>query len=265
MCLDNQAIYDSIIEWVFKNYYKKDVTEFIFERSELIKGAKKLEVNAPKNLGDLIYSFRYRKPLPKSITATAKRNTEWIIEPAGRAKYRFKLAKISRILPRKDLLAVKIPDSTPEIILAYALNDEQALLAKVRYNRLVDIFLGTAVYSLQNHLRTTVKNMGQIEIDELYVGVDKSGTQYIIPIQAKSGKDQIGVIQTAQDIAYCSEKYPNLVCRAISAQFMSENVIAMFELTVEDNEVKVLTERHYKLVASVKISNKDLQRYRHST
>lgn len=189
---------------------------------------------------------------------------EWIIEPAGRAKYRFRLAKISRVVPRTDLIAIKIPDSTPEMIVAYALNDEQALLAKVRYNRLIDIFLGAAVYSLQNHLRTTVKEIGQIEIDELYVGVDKSGSQYIIPVQAKGGNDQIGVIQTAQDIAYCTEKYPNLVCRAISAQFMSDNIIAMFELTVEDGEVRVVSEKHYKLVVSSKISNEDLKRYHHS-
>jgi len=51
------------------------------------------------------------------------------------------------------MAAIKIPDATPEIVAAYALSDEQALLAKVRYNRLLDIFLGVAAYSLQNHLR----------------------------------------------------------------------------------------------------------------
>ncbi len=56
--------------------------------------------------------------------------------------------------------------------------DEQALLARVRYNRLVDIFLGIRAYSLQIHLRTNVKSKGQIEIDEIYVGVDRHGSQY---------------------------------------------------------------------------------------
>lgn len=51
------------------------------------------------------------------------------------------------------------------------MSDEQALLAKVRYSRLVDIFLGIAAYSLQNHLRTSVVGIGQIEMDELYVGI----------------------------------------------------------------------------------------------
>jgi len=51
------------------------------------------------------------------------------------------------------MAATKIPDSTPELVGAYALDDEQALLAIVRYNRLIDIFLSLTTYSLQNHLR----------------------------------------------------------------------------------------------------------------
>ena len=91
---------------------------------------------------------------------------------------------------------IKIPDATPEIISAYALNDEQALLAKVRYNRLIDLFLGITANSLQNHMRTTVKGIGQIEIDEVYVALDRRGIQYVIPVQAKGGKDQLSVVQT---------------------------------------------------------------------
>lgn len=49
------------------------------------------------------------------------------------------------------------------------MSDEQALLARVRYNRLLDIFLGLATYSLQNHLRTSVTDIGQIEVDEICV------------------------------------------------------------------------------------------------
>ena len=75
-------------------------------------------------------------------------------------------------------------------------------MAIVRYNRLLDIFLGITTYSLQNHLRTTVADIGEIEIDELYVGIDKHGYHYIVPVQAKGGKDQISVVQTMQDLAW---------------------------------------------------------------
>jgi hypothetical protein len=163
--------------------------------------------------------------------------------------------------------AIKIPDATPEIISAYALNDEQALLAKVRYNRLIDTFLGVTSYSLQNHMRTTVKGIGQIEIDEVYVALDRQGVQYVIPVQAKGGKDQLAIVQTKQDLACCAEKFPTLVCRSVSAQFidMGENKsrkIAMFELALEDGRVEIVEEKHYRLVPSAEISIEELRAYR---
>ena len=186
-----------------------------------------------------------------------------MIELAGRARYRFRLAKLANIVPNPSMIAVKIPDATPEIISAYALSDEQALLAKVRYNRLLDIFLGLTTYSLQNHLRTTVKAMGdtQIEIDEVYVGVNKHGEQFALPVQAKGGSDRLSVVQTSQDIACCKEKFSGLTCRPISAQFMSDDVIAMFELALDGEDVKLVEEKHYKLVPADQIGAEDLKFY----
>lgn len=259
--MSDASVYDKLIAKIFKNHYRSGSTQFEFDRTELETVAAHLNVRLPKNLGDVIYSFRYRKALPKEILATAKRDLEWIIEPAGQAKYRFRLSPKSRIVPRADLLVIKIPDSTPEIIAAYALNDEQALLAKVRYNRLVDIFLGIATYSLQNHLRTTVKGMGQIEIDEIYVGMNRNGQQFVIPMQAKGGNDQLATVQTKQDLACCAEKFPSLTCRPISAQFMRADTIALFELTLELEEVRVVEERHYQLVPADSITAADLKSY----
>ena len=37
-------------------------------------------------------------------------------------------------------------------------------------------------------------------------------------------------------------------CRAIAAQFMDDEVVALFELTDQRGEVKVVEERHYRLV-----------------
>ena len=170
--------------------------------------------------------------------------------------------KANRFVPRDDLLAIAIPDATPELIRAYALDDEQALLAIVRYNRLIDTFLGLTTYSLQNHLRTTVKGIGQIEIDELYVGLDKRGCHYVIPVQAKGGKDQIGIVQTTQDIRFVEQRFPGMQCRAISAQFMTDQIVALFELTLQDDEVKVVEERHYRLVPASELDQDAIRAYR---
>jgi hypothetical protein len=177
--------------------------------------------------------------------------------------YRFRLVDIGgrTIVPREDIAAILIPDSTPEIISSYALGDEQAVLAKVRYNRLIDIFLGLTTYSLQNHLRTQVQKMGQIEIDEVYVGLNRHGAQFVIPVQAKGGTDKLSPVQTAQDMACCASKFPGLVCRPVSVQFMDENVIALFELTQQEDRVLIVEEKHYRLVKNDEIDGDTRRQY----
>lgn len=256
------SIYDAVILRVFQSHYKSPMTAFEFSREEFEKAASAEGVELPKNLGDVIYSYRHRKPLPHEILETAREGKEWIIIGAGFGKYRFLMATLSRVEPRQDLMSTKIPDATPEIISKYAMSDEQALLAKLRYNRLVDIFLGITTYSLQSHLRTTVSDMGQIEIDEVYVGVNKYGCHFIVPVQAKRGRDKLGVVQLLQDLTWCDERFPSMIPRAIAAQFMDGGRIAMFELTLDKYDVRVVEEKHYELVRSDKITDNMIAEYR---
>jgi len=258
--------YLALIEHIFfdKNFgaYKTGATAIPFEREDLERAADQLGIKLPKNLGDVIYAIRYRVAMPARILATQPAGQEWVISGVGRSRYEFRLVPLNRIAPNPSLAAVKIPDATPEIIAAYALSDEQALLAKVRYNRLIDVFMGVVAYSLQNHLRTAVAGVGQIEIDEIYVALDRKGHQFVVPVQAKGGNDKLSVVQTKQDIACCEEKFPDLTCRPVSAQFIGRDLIAMFELTLEDGMVKVAEERHYRLVPANEITPEDLASYR---
>lgn len=254
--------YKVLIESIFFDHWTKGQTEFEFARDEIKQKAQQLKIEHPDNVGDVPYSFRYRIALPRAIIETQPKGLEWIIEGAGRSKYRFRLVPAMRIRPRSDMVRIAVPDSTPELIRAYALDDEQALLAIVRYNRLIDTFLGLTTYSLQNHLRTTVKGIGQIEIDELYIGLDKHGCHYVIPVQAKGGKDQIGVVQTTQDIRWVEQKFSGMRCRAIAAQFTEGGVIALFELTLQGQEVRVVDERHYQLVPADQLDEEAIRNYR---
>ena len=256
-----QNVYRQLVEKIFFDRYAIGKTEIPWERADLEQAALDLSVPLPKNLGDVVYSIRYRTAMPQRVLETQPDGKEWIISGMGRARYAFRLVPVNRIRPSDDLVVIKVPDSTPEIIAAYALSDEQALLAKVRYNRLIDLFCELVAYSLQNHLRTTVKGIGQIEIDEIYVGVDKRGRQYIVPVQAKGGNDQLSTVQTEQDLLCCAEKFPNLIPRAVSAQFIDDDLIALFELTVEEGSVRIVEERHYRLVPYEQITPEDLQLY----
>lgn len=255
-------VYQALIERIFLDRYISNGTQFEFERADLERTAAAMGIALPKNLGDVIYSLRYRSEFPQAILDTQPPGMEWIIEGAGRARYRFSLVRLNRIIPNEELVTIGIPDGTPEVIRAYALDDEQALLAIVRYNRLIDTFLGLTTYSLQNHLRTTVAGIGQIEIDELYLGIDKFGCHYAIPVQAKGGSDQISVVQTKQDLAWCAQRFPGMRSRAISAQFMSNERVAMFELAVQDDMVRVVEERHYKLLPARDLNQDEIRKYR---
>lgn len=253
--------YLQLIEAIFFDHFVDGITEFEFARDDIESKAVALNIALPKNLGDLVYAIRYRTQLPQTVLNTQTEGREWIIEGAGRSRYRFRLVSATRIVPRDDLARIAIPDATPEIIRAYALDDEQALLAIVRYNRLIDTFLGLTTYSLQNHLRTTVRGIGQIEIDELYIGLDRHGCHHAIPVQAKGGNDQIGVVQTTQDIAFVEQRFAGMRCRAVSAQFMPDGGIALFELVVQQDRVKVVQERHYELVPAAGLDHEAVRRY----
>lgn len=263
--MSKQKIYVSIIEKIFHSRFKLGMKEIDFERKEIVRVGKALKIELPKNLGDLVYSFRYRAALPESIKATAAEGQAWIIRPAGRSKYRFVLIPNTVLAPNPNMSATKVPESTPGIVAKYAFNDEQALLAKVRYNRLIDIFTGVTCYSLQNHLRTTVAEMGQVETDELYVGVDKKGVHYVFPIQAKGGTDRLSIVQIEQDFAVCAQKFRLLVCRPVAAQFMEDNIIALFEFEQGDTGVSIASEKHYKFVPPEEVTETDLDTYRKRT
>ena len=91
MATSRKPIYASIIERIFESKFRPGLREIDFEREDIVTFGKKLKINLPKNLGDLIYSFRYRAALPDSIQSKAGKGEAWIIRPAGRAKYRFVL------------------------------------------------------------------------------------------------------------------------------------------------------------------------------
>lgn len=254
--------YSQIIETIFLAHYTTGASGVTFDRQELADTAEQLGLPRPKNLGDIVYSFRFRTEFPAAITRTAPAGLQWVIRKAGRSTYRFVLLAEWTLSPNAALLRIKVPDATPGMIAKYALDDEQALLAKLRYNRLIDIFTGLTCYSLQNHLRCGVAGVGQVETDEIYVGVNRHGAHCVIPVQAKAGRDRMSVVQIEQDFALCAQHFADLTCRPIGAQFMAEDVIALFEFVASEEGVAVREERHYQLVPPDEITAVELARYR---
>ena len=58
-----------------------------------------------------------------------------------------------------------------------------------------------------------------------------------------------------QDIEYCKTFYPKLIYKAISVQFMDENIIAIFNIDVKDEKVFIVEEKHYRFIRLIIISH----------
>ena len=48
----------------------------------------------------------------------------------------------------------------------------------------------------------------------------------------------------------------------MAAQFMKEGIVALFELTLQDDEVKIVEERHYRLVSATDLDADAIRNYR---
>ena len=88
------------------------------------------------------------------------------------------------------------------------------------------------------------------------------GSHYVVPVQAKGGSDRLSRIQIEQDIAVCAEKLPALICQPVGLQLMRNDLIALFAFEQDGDEINVVSERHYQLVAPDAVSDEDLARYR---
>jgi hypothetical protein len=242
--MSNSAYTQSITE-LFAKLYKPRSEVVPFNRSDLETICQKYNV---KNIGDVLYSFRSRQQLPSSIRRTAKRGFHWVIEFKGKGKYQFSQWPVAYIKPQ-ILEPTLIKDCTPKMISQCLADDEQGMLTRMRHNNILRNFLDLDIYHLQSHLRTFVPGVGQVEIDDVYVGVDQQSKQFIIPIQAKSSHDLISATQCSQDILYCEYFHPNYKCRSVAIKSIGNETLAVFELKAKaPGHICIVNERHFQFI-----------------
>lgn len=249
------SIYDRLITEIFHRYGGANHDEFEFDREEMSEILREWGETV-KNLGDVPYSYRGgRRHLPEDITSTG----HWVIEGRGKGRYAFRrLSRDPYVTIPPDLQTINILDATPDIILKYGGSDEQGLLARMRYNRLVDVFLGVTAYHLQGHVRAYIEDSGQVEIDDLYLGVDTDGNQYVIPIEAKTADEPLGLIQITNLNAFAQENFPDLILQSIAIKFWSDGSIffVAFNQTVDCDKVEVTNFKRYRLIRDQHLARK---------
>ena len=139
-----------------------------------------------------------------------------------------------------------------EVVEGLLRQDEQSLLTLVLYNRLVDIFTGLTCFHIQNHYRSFVTGMGEVELDALYVGVDKTGTLSVIPIEAKSQaeSEMIGRIQVSQMAKLVRQDFADLRRRILTVKALMDGTIAIAEFDdhTEPDDIGIVSVSRFQLI-----------------
>ena len=60
---------------------------------------------------------------------------------------------------------------------------------------------------------------GNVETDEVYVGVNNQCQHYVSPEQAKGSKDETGVIKFKRHLALCHCKFSGLISCVLAAHY----------------------------------------------
>jgi hypothetical protein len=246
-----------VIQHVFNKLFRPGLKEVPFTVDDIRAAVEEVAEQNPGYTEGNIFDVRYeftsgRQALPAEIDKLGP----WMIEGRGKAKYAFiKLAQGPGVVIPSDLMPIMLPDATPEIVMGYAGSDEQGILARIRYNRLLDIFLQLTCYHLQNHWKTSIKNKGACEIDDLYVGLNVTGKQFVIPVEAKSPGDHLSKHQIVQMVHFAAARYPKLILRPVGVQGMKDGSLVFVEFTsaAEPDQIKIKEMRRYRLVPMAEV------------
>jgi len=241
--------YDEVILQVFLRHYQENDDRLVFQKDELAEACRERGITV-RNIPDIVYTYRSRRSLPARILATG----HWAIEPAGRGAYAFRLLQNAPHfdIPFSDYAPVDIYNAIPEVVEGLLRQDEQSLLTLVLYNRLVDIFMGLTCFHIQNHYRSFVADMGEVELDALYVGVDKNGTLFVIPVEAKSRaeSEMIGRVQIAQMAKLVRQDFAELRRRILAVKVLADGTIAMVEFDdhAEPDDLGIVSVSRFRLI-----------------
>jgi hypothetical protein len=133
-------------------------------------------------------------------------------------------------------------------------------VTRVLYNRLIDIFTGLTCFHIQNHYRGFVEGMGEVELDALYVGIDKTGKLYILPIEAKSQaeNEMIGRVQISQMAKLVRQDFANLDRRILAIKYLKDGTIVIIEFDdqVEPDDFKIVSVSRFRLIRQEQIRSR---------
>jgi hypothetical protein len=241
-------VYVPVITKIFKDRYRQGASSVIFSLDDVRNACDALGVTA-RNVGDLIYRMRSRTKLPKEILDLGFH----VLRATGRGKYAFEKAT-STIFEPPFTDPITIVDMTPmpvRRLLSEKLADmdEQAILTIASYCRVLDHLTGMTIYRLRSHVRKSVPDAGQVELDAIDVGIAKSEDDIpiVFPIEAKALADALNRVQIFNMVQYAQHYYPNLTVRPLAIKVDEASVLHVVEFNSpkKASDLKILKAASY--------------------
>jgi hypothetical protein len=213
--------------------------EIPFSKEDLVKHGDELRRlgitprgAAVKNVPDIIYTYRARSDLPAEILA----HGDYAIVGRGKGRYAFyKIQRPNRVSPPAQRMTVPVPDVIPKWARSFMTDDEQGMLTAIASNGLVARHLRLKrAFRLQSHLRCSVADYGQVEIDELYVGEDDAAKHVVVAVEAKdrSAHDLLNIAQLYGCAQALLERYPDHQLKLLGVKPVGDSAVVMCEFRV---------------------------------
>jgi hypothetical protein len=250
---NNSRVYVPILVDIFQRKYQDgdEIVEFTLD--EVRETAERLDIKI-RNPSDLIYRMKSRTKLPSEILDKGFK----IIKIVKKGVYQFQLGESTIVdLTRENVF--QIQDTTPVAVRRFLEEklseiDEQGLLTIIHYCDLLSHFTGLKIYRLKSHVRKSIVNIGQVEVDEVDIGIglDSLETPIIFPIEAKSASDPLNWTQIANQVNFSKQLFLNYVIRPIGIKVDYDSLLHIIEFTpeMEANKIKIKNSATYNLILS---------------
>jgi len=237
---------DRIMVQLFIDKYNLGSDEMSFTLDDVRAVASEKSISL-RNPADFIYQYRARRALPEQILKLGN----WILTGVGKGKYLLKKIDYSPHFEYEipdDIVVIK--NTTPERVKPFLRNDEMSSLTKLRYCETISHFTSLTCSEIQTHYRSFVKGVGQVEIDEFYVGESEKG-RWLIPLEAKSNvdTDRLGRVQISQMVSAMKQDFPNEKRRILALKDIGNDEYLIFELTNSTDPSQIEIEKivRYKI------------------
>jgi hypothetical protein len=223
-------VYVPILREIVRRSYTEGTQRIEFTKQDIEQVAGELGIKVG-NAADLVYRMRARTRLPDDILDlgfTILRGIDrgrYVLEVGGEAVVHL---PEHEILDHNDQTPLPVRRLLPENLVDL---DEQGLLTMIGYCKLLDHFTGLTVYRLRSHVRRSVPNVGQAELDEIDVGIAlrDDDIPVVFPLEAKAADEVINRVQIATSVAYCETYFPGHEIRPIAVKLTYDGIVHFLE------------------------------------